>query len=91
MISLIEEATGATDTVALLRLSKAGVDVIETTITPRSRAAGRVLAEISLPAGTVIQDGRPTVPTPEMRLQPGDKLLVVSHAATEQEIHTAFQ
>ncbi|WP_432193155.1 hypothetical protein [Streptomyces sp. bgisy027] len=27
LISLIEEATGATDTVALLRLSKAGVDV----------------------------------------------------------------
>ncbi|MFF0108616.1 TrkA C-terminal domain-containing protein [Streptomyces hirsutus] len=95
MISLIEEATGATDTVALLRLSKAGVDVIETAITSRSRAAGRVLAEISLPAGTVIatviRDDRPTVPTPEMRLQPGDELLVVSHAASEQEIHTAFQ
>lgn len=33
LISLIEEATGATDTVALLRLSKAGIDVIETAIT----------------------------------------------------------
>ncbi|MFE9924812.1 potassium channel family protein [Streptomyces sp. NPDC005774] len=95
LISLIEEATGATDTVALLRLSKAGVDVIETAITPRSRAAGHTLAEIALPAGTivatVVRDGRPTVPTPEMRLQPGDELLVVSHAATEQEIHAAFQ
>ena len=38
LISLIEEATGATDTVALLRLSKAGVDVIETAITAESRA-----------------------------------------------------
>ncbi|MFM9632626.1 MULTISPECIES: potassium channel family protein [Streptomyces] len=95
LISLIEEATGATDTVALLRLSKAGVDVIETAITPQSRAAGRTLAEIPLPAGTVIatviRDGQPTVPAPEMRLQPGDELLVVSHAATEQEIHSAFQ
>ncbi|MFD7445650.1 potassium channel family protein [Streptomyces sp. NPDC059909] len=95
LISLIEEATGATDTVALLRLSKAGVDVIETAITPQSRAAGRTLAEIALPAGTVIatviRKGQPTVPTPEMRLQPGDELLVVSHAATEQEIHAAFQ
>ena len=93
--SLIEEATGATDTVALLRLSKAGVDVIETAITAQSRAAGRTLAEIALPTGTVIatvvRDGQPTVPTPEMRLQPGDELLVVSHAATEQEIHAAFQ
>jgi len=95
LISLIEEATGATDTVALLRLSKAGVDVIETAITPQSRAAGRTLGEITLPAGTVIatviRDGQPTVPTPAMRLQPGDELLVVSHAATEQEIHAAFQ
>ncbi|MFE9973719.1 2Fe-2S iron-sulfur cluster-binding protein [Streptomyces hirsutus] len=95
LISLIEEATGATDTVALLRLSKAGVDVIETAITPRSRAAGRTLAEIALPAGTVIatviREGRPTVPAPGMWLQPGDELLVVSHAATEREIHAAFQ
>ncbi|MFE7896879.1 potassium channel family protein [Streptomyces sp. NPDC057424] len=95
LISLIEEATGATDTVALLRLSKAGVDVIETTITARSRAAGRTLVEIPLPEGaviaTVIRDGQPTVPAPGMRLRPGDELLVVSHAATEQEIHTAFQ
>ncbi|GAB2449084.1 hypothetical protein GCM10027162_52970 [Streptomyces incanus] len=35
--------------------------------------------------------GRPTVPAPGTRLQPGDELLVVSHAATEQEIHAAFQ
>ncbi|OLZ69019.1 potassium uptake protein [Streptomyces sp. IMTB 2501] len=95
LISLIEEATGATDTVALLRLSKAGVEVIETAITVQSRAAGRALGEIALPAGTVVatvvRDGRPTVPGPEVRLQPGDELLLVSHEATEQEIHAAFQ
>ncbi|MGQ5637863.1 MULTISPECIES: potassium channel family protein [unclassified Streptomyces] len=95
LISLIEEATGATDTVALLRLSKAGVEVIETAITERSRAAGRTLGEIRLPNGTVVatvvRDGRPTVPGPEVRLMPGDELLLVSHEATEQEIHAAFQ
>jgi len=95
LISLIEEATGATDTVALLRLSKAGVNVIETTITDRSRAVGRALADIGLPAGsviaTVVREGRPTVPAAGMRLRPGDELLVVSHTATEQEIHAAFQ
>ncbi|ARP68637.1 potassium uptake protein [Streptomyces pluripotens] len=95
LISLIEEATGATDTVALLRLSRAGVDVVETAITERSRAAGRPLGEITLPAGTVvatvIRDGRPTVPGPEVRLLPGDELLLVSHEADEREIHAAFQ
>ncbi|KPI11051.1 potassium channel family protein [Streptomyces mirabilis] len=95
LISLIEEATGATDTVALLRLSKAGVEVIETAITEDSRAAGHPLGEITLPAGTVVatvvRDGRPTVPSPEVTLLPGDELLLVSHEATEQEIHAAFQ
>ncbi|MEU0680198.1 potassium channel family protein [Streptomyces albogriseolus] len=95
LISLIEEATGATDTVALLRLGKAGVDVIETALTPRSRAVGRALGEVGLPEGTVVativRDGQPTVPDPAIRLRAGDELLLVSHSATEQEIHAAFQ
>jgi trk system potassium uptake protein TrkA len=95
LISLIEEATGATDTVALLRLSKAGVDVIETAITPQSRAVGQALGNVRLPEGTVVativRDGQPTVPDPAIRLRAGDELLLVSHSATEQEIHAAFQ
>ncbi|MCX5336731.1 TrkA family potassium uptake protein [Streptomyces sp. NBC_00140] len=95
LISLIEEATGATDTVALLRLSKAGVNVIETAITPQSRTAGRALGDVPLPEGTVVativRDGQPTVPDPAVRLRPGDEILLVSHNATEQEIHAAFQ
>ncbi|MER6622889.1 TrkA family potassium uptake protein [Streptomyces sp. NPDC000931] len=95
LISLIEEATGATDTVALLRLSRAGIDVIETAITPRSRAVGRALGDIRLPEGTVVativRDGQPTVPDPAVRLRAGDELLLVSHSATEHEIHAAFQ
>ncbi|MEU8862046.1 potassium channel family protein [Streptomyces umbrinus] len=95
LISLIEEATGTTDTVALLRLSKAGVNVIETAITAQSRTAGHALADVPLPEGTVIatiiRDGQPTVPTPAFTLRAGDELLLVSHTATEQEVHAAFQ
>ncbi|MER5506522.1 TrkA family potassium uptake protein [Streptomyces sp. NPDC002766] len=95
LISLIEEAAGATDTVALLRLSKSGVNVIETTITARSRAVGRTLADITLPASTVlaavIRDGGPVVPAPALVLRAGDEILVVSHEATEDEVHAAFQ
>nr|WP_272925037.1 TrkA C-terminal domain-containing protein [Streptomyces sp. SID8377] len=76
-------------------MSKAGVNVIETTISAASRVAGRSLAEVPLPDGTVIatvvREGRPNVPTPQMVLRPGDELLVVSHTATEQEIHAAVQ
>lgn len=95
LISLIEEATGATDTVALLRLSKAYVDVIETAITPQSRTAGVALGDVPLPEGavvaTIVRDGQPTVPDPALLLRPGDEILLVSHNATEQEIHAAFQ
>ncbi|GGZ19752.1 potassium channel family protein [Streptomyces poonensis] len=95
LVSLIEEATSATDTVALLRLSTAGVGIIETAITEQSKAAGRRLGDIGLPEGTlvatVVRSGTPTVPDPSMRLEPGDELLLVSHSAGEQEIHAAFQ
>ncbi|MFJ1730549.1 TrkA C-terminal domain-containing protein [Streptomyces sp. NPDC088254] len=92
----LAEGGGATDTVALLRLSKTGVEVIETAITEESRAAGHKPGEIALPAGTVVatvvRDGRPTVPDPEVTLLSDDELCgLVSHEATEQEIHAAFQ
>ncbi|WP_306610732.1 P-type ATPase [Streptomyces lunaelactis] len=50
--------------------------------------------EIALPAGTPSSppsSAKANPPSrPEMRLQPGDELLAVSHSATEQEIHAAL-
>ncbi|MFD9389488.1 TrkA C-terminal domain-containing protein [Streptomyces sp. NPDC060000] len=64
-------------------------------MTPRSRTVGRALGEVRLPEGTVVativRDGQPTVPDPAVRLRPGDEILLVSHNATEQEIHAALQ
>ncbi|NEE05442.1 TrkA family potassium uptake protein [Streptomyces sp. SID7499] len=95
IVSLIEEATGAADTVALLRLSSAGVGIIATAITAGSKAAGRPLGDVELPEGTlvatIVRNGDPTVPTPETVLRHGDELLLVSHSAGEEEIHAAFQ
>jgi trk system potassium uptake protein TrkA len=95
LISLIEEGAATTDTVALMRLTKAGVTVIETAITPDSRAAGRTLDEVDLPAGTVVatvvRGGRPVVPDASFRFSPGDELLVVSQTARAADIHAAFQ
>ncbi|MFG2325939.1 potassium channel family protein [Streptomyces sp. NPDC048568] len=95
LVSLIEEATGATDTVALMRLSSAGVGIVETTITEESSSAGLPLGDVELPGGTmvatVVRAGQPTAPRPDLILRPGDELLLVSHAAGEQEIHSAFQ
>ncbi|MCH5671938.1 potassium channel family protein [Streptomyces gilvus] len=95
LVSLVEEATSASDTVALLRLSKAGVNVIETTIGPRSRAAGSVLGELAVPPGivvaAVVRGGDPMTPAPDLELREGDEILVLSHTATEGEVHAVFQ
>ena len=95
LVSLIEEATGAVDTVALLRLGRAGVNLIETVIDAHSAAAHHRLADIAVPAGsvvsTVVRDGRPVVPGPRFVLEPGDELLVVTQNATERDVRDAFQ
>ncbi|MFE9924843.1 hypothetical protein ACFYQA_25655 [Streptomyces sp. NPDC005774] len=95
MISFIEEATGASDTVALPRLSKAGVNVIETAVTPQSRTAGRAPGYVRLLEGsvvaTIVRGGQLPVPDPAARFRHGDEILLVPHTATEQEVHTAFR
>lgn len=86
LMSQIEEATAGADTVGLLQLASAGVRVIETLITDRSRAAGLTLAEVSLPTGTmvatVVRSGEPKVPNGSFRLEVGDEVLVVSESST---------
>lgn len=95
LISLIEEAAGLTDTVGLLRLGAAGVTLIETHLDAGSTATGRTLADLPMPPGTVVaavvRDGRPTVPGAVFRFQAGDTVLVVTHTATDTDIHRAFQ
>ena len=95
LVSLIEEATGATDTVGLAHLAAAGVTLIETHIDDHSATAGRTLADIALPpntvVGAIVHKGRPCSPDPSYRLQPGDTVLVVATSATEADIHNAFQ
>ncbi len=95
LVSLVEEAAGVTNTVALLRLAKAGVNLIETAIDESSRAAGRRIGEIELPHGSivaaVVRRHEPIVPDQAFRLQAGDELLIVSETATEQDIRSAFQ
>jgi trk system potassium uptake protein TrkA len=95
LVSLIEEATGSSDTVAILRLTRAGVTIIETALSTRSRSAGSSLEDITLPADAmvvaIVRDGRPTAPKPDLVLAPGDEILVVGGQATADDIRLAFQ
>jgi trk system potassium uptake protein len=95
LMSLIEEGTGTTDTVGLVRLTHAGVNLIETVIRPRSKMVDRPLGEVSLPPGSVvaavIRAGSPAVPDASYLLRADDEVLVVAQTAGQQEIDHAFQ
>jgi len=95
LVSLIEEATGSSDTVAILRLTRAGVTVIETALSSQSSSAGRAVQDIDLPpdalVATIIRGGKPTSPTPGFILAAGDEILVVSGEATAVDVRRAFQ
>nr|CTQ98953.1 Trk system potassium uptake protein TrkA [Kibdelosporangium sp. MJ126-NF4] len=95
LVSLIEEAAGVTDTVGLVRLAAAGVELIETRIGDSSAAAGRQLADLPVPAGTVVatvvHNGQPIVPDRDYCFHPGDTVLVVTSTATDSDIHKVFQ
>ena len=55
----------------------------------QKRGVDNTVVPAAIPLISLIEEI--TLPTPEMRLRSGDEHLVVSHAATEQEIHAAFQ
>jgi trk system potassium uptake protein TrkA len=95
MVALVEEAAGAADTIGVVRLAAAGVNLIETHIAEDSAAAGRTLADLRLPpdalVAAVIRDRRPAVPGPGHRFRPGDTVLVLTTTSAESEIHDVFQ
>lgn len=95
LMSLIEEATRAADTVGLMRLSAAGVVLIETTLTKSSAATGKAVSQIPLPRGSqvaaVIRRGQPTVPDGSFKLATGDEILIVSESATVADVRSLFQ
>jgi trk system potassium uptake protein len=95
LVSLVEEAAGAANTIGLVKLASAGVSLIETHVGAESAAAGRTPGDLPLPAGTivaaVIRDGRPTVPASDYRFQTGDTVLVITSTAAEDDIRNAFQ
>lgn len=94
LVGIVREAAGGADTVDLVRLGGAGIAVVETVLISASHATGRTVAELTLPADTVaaavVNDGHPFVPADGYRFRPGDRVLVVTSTATEEQIHDAF-
>lgn len=93
LVTLIEEATGSARTIHLADLAK-GLALVETNITSASSAPGKTVAELDLPAGTVVtavvRDGKPLPAAQASQLCIGDRVLVVTAPDSEQRVHDAF-
>jgi trk system potassium uptake protein TrkA len=92
ILSHIQEELPAYPLVHLMTLrSRLGLEVVELQIPRTSSAVGKRLAEIALPAGSLIcclvkEDRGPQIPGPETRLEAEDQLIAVAPAASVEEL-----
>jgi trk system potassium uptake protein TrkA len=92
---IIQEEMSLGDLVTLLKLKGGEVALIETTVGGTSQAAGKLLNEIALPAGSVIvaimREKEVIVPGGQTRLEAGDELLAVTSVDNEPELQEALR
>ncbi|WP_224982967.1 potassium channel family protein [Geomonas agri] len=81
---LIAEEMSLGEMITLLKLRKGEYSLVEEKVHPHSVAAGRSLADLALPAesvvAAVIRGGRLIVPRGNLVFEPGDEVLALAHA-----------
>jgi trk system potassium uptake protein TrkA len=94
LTALVEEAVTVGDLVRLFKLERGRVTLVEVTIDEKSSVANRPLYELRLPTDSavvaVIRQGHVVVPQPETQLVPGDEILVIATAESEEGVRTAL-
>ncbi len=79
----------------LLPLSDKGLGIVEVRIPPTSTAIGKLIKEISLPAGTKLalvipKDRKPRMPTPSTVLREGDQIIALTAPESEEALRAAL-
>jgi len=94
ILRLIEHEVPRYGLVHLLALEEERLEIIELEVQPDAPAAGRRVADVSLPEGSlvisVLRAGRGFVPTPETIVEAGDQVLLVLDAGLEDQITPVF-
>jgi len=75
----------------LLTLTEAELEIVEVRIPPKSAAVGRMVKDLSLPAGATIsllirRQQRPQIPTGDTVLQAGDQVVAVTRPDMEEAL-----
>ncbi|MGD0198902.1 MAG: TrkA family potassium uptake protein [Solirubrobacteraceae bacterium] len=94
ILRLIEHEVPRYGLVHLLALEEERLEIIELEVQPGAPAAGRRVAEVRLPEGSlvisVLRAGRGFVPTAETVVEAGDQVLLVLDAGLEDQITPVF-
>ena len=95
MAALVEEAVSVGDLVRLMTFRQAEANLVEITLPPNTRWAGRPVRDLHLPRDsalvTILRGGRVIVPQPDEPLEPGDELLFVASTEVEDQVRDALR
>jgi trk system potassium uptake protein TrkA len=94
ILRLIEHEVPSYGLVHLLDLRDEQLEIIEVEVVPQAPAAGRTVAEVTLPEGSliisVLRGGTGFVPKPDTRIEAGDEVLLVLDPGLEDAITAQF-
>ncbi|MFZ0665903.1 MAG: TrkA family potassium uptake protein [Acidimicrobiales bacterium] len=94
MTALVEEAVSVGSLVRLLRLERGHVNLVEVTLADTSPAVGVSLAQLDIPRDAtivaVVRRDRLVVPRGDTVLEPGDEVLALVTAQSEQQVHAVL-
>lgn len=92
---LIEEEASLRDIVTLLKLREGQVTVVESTVSPTSRIAGKTISDIELPehciVAAILRGTDILVPSGDLRIEPGDEVLFIAHTDAAGELPELVQ
>jgi trk system potassium uptake protein TrkA len=79
-----------------MEISDKGLEIVEVRIPVGSSSIGKVVKDLSLPAGSMLsliirKDQKPIIPAPTTVLMAGDQIIAVTSAESEGAIRAALR
>ena len=95
ILEVIEKEVPTHPLTHLLTLSDKGLGIVEVRIPPTSTAIGKLIKEISLPAGTKLaliipRDREPRIPNPNTTIREGDQIIALTAPESEEALRAAL-
>jgi len=91
---LLREELAGLEVSTLMRLAGGQLALVESVVQPTSRQVGRALSELALPANSavvaIVRGGGVLAPRPDLTLQNGDRVIVLTQAAQRQRLAAAL-